>query len=86
MALHVADPEVTRLVTELARLEKTSKTEVLRRILRAAISERQREAKRKDFREFAMQVVAEGRKRKIPPVTKAEMDDLWGMNDSPDGH
>jgi len=80
MALHVADAEVTRLVADLARMENTTKTEVLRRVLRAAISQRQKEAKRKDFREFALRLIAEGRKQKIRPVTKKERDELWGMD------
>ena len=84
MALHVADDEVTRLVAQLAKMENTTKTEVLRRVLRAAVVERQREAKRKDFREFALRLVTEGRKKKVRPVTKSEMDKLWGM-DSLDG-
>jgi hypothetical protein len=37
--------------------------------------------KRKGFREFAYQMAAEARKRNLPPVTKQEMDDLWGMDE-----
>lgn len=42
MGLHVADPEVNKMVTKLAKLEKTTKTEILRRVLRKAIEGRPR--------------------------------------------
>jgi len=28
-----------------------------------------------------IEVIEEGRKQNIPPVTKQEMDDLWGMDE-----
>jgi hypothetical protein len=80
MALHVADPEVSKLVTKLAKLEKISKTEVLRRVLRKAMEERERAEKRKHFYEVATRVGDEARRRGIKPVTKEEMDWLWGMD------
>jgi hypothetical protein len=80
MALHVADPEVSKLVTKLAKLEKTTKTEILRRVLRKALEGRQRAEKRKKFFEVAMRVGDEARRRGIKPVTKEEMDWLWGMD------
>jgi antitoxin VapB len=80
MALHIADAEVSRLASALAKLERTTKTEAVRRALRKSLAERRREAKRKGFREFAEGLVAEGREQGIAPVTKAEMDALWGMD------
>jgi antitoxin VapB len=80
MALHIADAEVSRLASALAKLERTTKTEAVRRALRKSLAERRREAKRKGFREFAERLVAEGRDQGIAPVTKAEMDALWGMD------
>jgi hypothetical protein len=80
MALHVADPEVSKLVTRLAKLEKTTKTELLRRVLRKAMEDRQRAEKRKGFRELATRIAQDARKRGIKPVTKEEMDWLWGMD------
>jgi hypothetical protein len=87
MALHIADIEVTILVSDLAKIEGTTKTEALRRLLRKAIAERQTEQKRAGFREFALSVAAEARGNSVAPSTKQEMDDLWGesgqgMNDS----
>ena len=81
MALHIADPEVTSLVADLAKLEGTTKTEALRRLLRKTVAERQKDAKREGFREFAMRIGDEARRKDIMPVTKEEMDDLRGMND-----
>jgi hypothetical protein len=80
MALHVADPEVDRLVTKLAKLEKTTKTEMLRRLLRKALEGRERARKRKRFFEVATRVAEEAQRRGIRPVTKEEMDWLWGMD------
>ena len=85
MALHVADPEVSKMVTKLAKLEKTTKTELLRRLLRKAIEDRERIEKRKGFRELATRISEEARKKGIKPATKEEMDWLWGM-DQLDGH
>jgi hypothetical protein len=80
MALHIADAEVSRLATALAKLERTTKTEAVRRALRRTLAERRREAKRKGFREFAESLVAAGREQEVAPVTKEEMDALWGMD------
>lgn len=80
MALHVADREVDRLVTKLAKLEKTTKTEILRRVLRKAMEDHVRAEKRKHFREVATRIAEEARRRGIKPVTKEEMDWLWGMD------
>lgn len=80
MALHIADPEVSRLAAELARLENTTKTEALRRLLRQAVADHEIAEKRKGFRETAYRIIEEARKLNIPPVTKQEMDDLWGMD------
>ncbi|HTU46758.1 MAG TPA: type II toxin-antitoxin system VapB family antitoxin [Bryobacteraceae bacterium] len=80
MALHVADPEVSKLVTKLAKLEKITKTELLRRLLRKALEGRERAKKRKHFFEIATRVGNEAREKGIPPVTKEEMDWLWGMD------
>ena len=80
MALHIADAEVSRLASALAKLDRTTKTEAVRRALRQTLAERRREAKRKGFREFAQGLVAAAREQEAAPVTKQEMDDLWGMN------
>lgn len=85
MALHIADPEVSRLAADLAALECTTKTEALRRVLRDAVKAKQLSVKRQGFRELASRIIADARKQKIQPVTKEEMDNLWGM-DELDGH
>ncbi len=80
MALHIADSEVSRLVTDLARIEKTTKTEALRQLLRQAVRERQLATKRKDFREVASRIAASSQKKGVLSVTKKDMDDLWDVN------
>ena len=86
MALHIADPEVTSLVADLAKMEGTTKTEALRRVLREAVEERKKQEKRKGFRELAERIAAQARREGVKPVTKEEMDDLWGMDDILNGH
>jgi hypothetical protein len=85
MALHIADPEVSDLVTDLAKLEGASKTETLRRLLRKAMAERQKDKARAGFREFAAGLVVTARRKNLSPSSKQEMDNLWGMNEF-DGH
>ena len=77
MALHIADAEVSRLASELAKIEQTSKTEALRRLLREALQERSLAAKRQDFRQVAFRIAANSQKRGVHPVTKEDMDALW---------
>lgn len=81
MALHIADPEVSRLAADLAALDRTTKTEALRRVLREAVKAKQVAAKRENFRELATQIAAKAREANVAPVTKQEMDDFWGMDD-----
>jgi hypothetical protein len=81
MALHIADPEVSRLAAELARLEHTTETEALRRVLRQAVADREAVEKGRTFREFAYKMIEDTRKLNLPPVTKKEMDDLWGVDE-----
>jgi hypothetical protein len=78
--LHIADAEVNRLASTLAKLERTTKTEAVWRALRQTLADRRREVKRKGFREFGEGLVAAGREQGIAPVTKEEMDTLWGMD------
>jgi len=85
MALHIADTEVSALVAEFAKMEGTTKTEALRRLLREAVAERKKRAKRAGFRELAESIAEQARREGVRPVTKEEMDNLWGM-EILDGH
>ncbi len=78
MGMHIADPEVVRLVADLAKSEGTTKTEALRRLLRKTMADRQKEATRAGFGKFAAGLMGEARRKKIAPASKAEMDGLWG--------
>jgi hypothetical protein len=77
MALHIADTDVSKLVTDLAKSEGTTKTEALRRLLRKTMAERQKAMTRAGFRAFALDLMAEARLKRTAPASKAEMDDLW---------
>jgi hypothetical protein len=41
------------------------------------MAERQKDEKRTGFREFALGLVADARRKKVAPASKAEMDSLW---------
>lgn len=79
MALHIADPEVSQLADQLAALDKTTKTEALRRLLRREIEERKVREQRRKFTAVARQVIKEARAQNLQPVTKEERDQLWGQ-------
>jgi hypothetical protein len=85
MALHIADAEVSNLAAEFAKMEGATKTEALRRLLREAVAERKKRAKRSGFRELAQTIAEQARREGVKPVTKEEMDHLWGM-EILDGH
>ena len=65
-------------MTELARLENVSKTEALRRLLRRELEDRKLRERRRGFNGLATRIVEAARKQDRTPVTKEEMDSLWG--------
>ena len=81
MALHIADPEVSALMTEYVKATGMSKTEALRRLLRDAVQEiAQQEARRQKkakFREVAYSIMEKARQQNQPPHTKEEADALF---------
>ncbi len=79
MALHIADPEVSRLADQLAKLDNTTKTEALRRLLRREIEERKIQKQRRAFSAVAKEIIRDARAQDLKPVTKQEMDQLWGQ-------
>lgn len=79
MALHITDPEVSKLADQLAALDKTTKTEALRHLLRREIEERKVREQRRNFADVAGQIIKEARAKEVKPVTKQEMDELWGQ-------
>ena len=79
MALHIADREVSQLADQLAALDKTTKTEALRRLLRREIEERKVREQRRKFTAVARQIIKEARAQNLKPVTKEERDRLWGQ-------
>lgn len=79
MALHIADPEVSKLADQLAALDKTTKTEALRRLLRRELEDRKLQEQRKKFTVVARQIIKEARSKELKAVSKEEMDQLWGQ-------
>ena len=78
MALHIADREVDIMATRLAELDGLSKTEALRRLLKRELDARKLREQRQAFVGVASRIVKEARSESIRPVTKEEMDALWG--------
>lgn len=81
MALHIADPEVSALMTEYVKATGMSKTEALRRLLRDAVQEiaqhEARKQKKAKFREVAYSIMEKARQQNQPPHTKEEADALF---------
>jgi hypothetical protein len=76
MALHFADPEVTRLMNEYVKETGMSKTEALRRLLRDAL-EQQKRRQAKDFERVAHRIIKKNRSRTLAPITKEEVDKIF---------
>ncbi len=77
MALHIADPEVSALMTEYVKATGMSKTEALRRLLRDAVQQETQKQKKSKFREVAYSIMEKARQQKQPPHTKEEADALF---------
>ncbi len=77
MALHIADPEVSVLMTEYAEATGMSKTEAMRRLLRAAVQEQRRQRSKAEFAQVAKRIVEKNRKLNLLPVTKEEQDSIF---------
>jgi hypothetical protein len=85
MPLYINDPEVSRLADRLSKETGASKTEIIRRLLRAeaARSARSRTAEQRFDR--IMEISRKGgeiaRREHIPPYTKKEADEMFSYLD-----
>ncbi|HEX4170563.1 MAG TPA: type II toxin-antitoxin system VapB family antitoxin [Bryobacteraceae bacterium] len=77
MALHIADSEVSRLMTEYAQQTGMSKTEALRRLLREAVQREKGKQLKADFKNVAYRIVEKNRPLNLPPLTKEEADSIF---------
>lgn len=81
MALHVEDPEIVEMTTQLTKLRRASEEEVLRAALRRELAEaREQEARSKKVREAIAALQDEVRRLAGPnpqPVTKEWIDSLY---------
>lgn len=77
MALHVADPEVTDLMSEYVKLTGMSKTEALRRLLREALKHQKRKQSKANFEHVAQRITEKNRSLNLLPVTKEEADNIF---------
>jgi hypothetical protein len=77
MALHVADPEVTKLMNEYVKETGMSKTEALRRLLRDALDRQKRRKAKASFENVAHRIINKNRTRNITPITKEEVDKIF---------
>jgi hypothetical protein len=77
MALHIADPEVTRLMNEYVKVTGLSKTESLRRLLRQALQEQRRNKNKTAFADAARRITEKNRALNLAAVTKQEADSIF---------
>jgi len=77
MALHINDPEVTDLMNRYVKATGMSKTEAMRRLLRAAVQQEQRAIKEAKFGAVARQIIERNRKLNLKPFTKEEIDEIF---------
>jgi hypothetical protein len=77
MALHVADPEVTKLMNEYVKATGMSKTEALRRLLRDALKQHKRRQDKAKFEKVAHRIIEKNRALKLAPVTREEVDNIF---------
>lgn len=77
MALHFADPEVTKLMNEYASETGMSKTEALRRLLRDALKQQRRQKNKANFEKVAHRIIKKNRARNLAPLTKEEVDKIF---------
>ena len=77
MALHIADVEVSALLTEYTKVTGMSKTEAMRRLLREAVQEQRRQQNKADFVAVAKRIVEKNRRLNLPPLTKEEQDAIF---------
>jgi hypothetical protein len=81
MAIHVADPEVTRLLNTYVGYTGLTKTEALRRLLQAAVEEEEEEEgwkrRKKNLRAVALEIMAEAKQAGLKAPTKEQIDALY---------
>jgi hypothetical protein len=77
MALHINDAEVTDLMNRYVKATGMSKTEALRRLLRAAVQEKEGAVKKAEFGAVAREIVAKNSKLNLKPFTKEEIDEIF---------
>ena len=77
MALHFADPEVTKLMNEYAQVTGMSKTEALRRLLHDALHQHKRNSKKEQFQAVARRIIEKNRRLTLRPITKKEADSIF---------
>lgn len=77
MAIHIADPEVTKLMNEYVKATGMSKTEALRRMLRDALEQQKRRQNKANFEKVAHRIIEKNRALNIASVTKEEADNIF---------
>ncbi|MBV8829098.1 MAG: type II toxin-antitoxin system VapB family antitoxin [Acidobacteriaceae bacterium] len=77
MAIHIADPEVSALMTEYAATTGMTKTEALRRLLKAALEAEKHQSRRARFRQVANSLVEKARREGQREQTKEEADAIF---------
>jgi antitoxin VapB len=77
MARYVKDPEIDRLATQLAKVRKTTKTEVLKQALQHELEREEQDTYVERAIAFARMMRAKGNPDHIQTVDKAFIDSLY---------
>lgn len=77
MTLHIRDDKAAELARQLAKRKGVTETEAIVQALEAALAQDSRPLSER-IREIAEEAQRLGDKSKGRPVTKEEIDDLWG--------
>ncbi len=77
MAIHIADREVSDLMTKYSEATGMSKTEALRRLLRSAVEQIDGKERKQRLRQVANAIRVKNRKLGLSPITKQEADAIF---------
>jgi hypothetical protein len=74
---NIRDEEVNAMITRLAELRHLTKTEVIRRAIQRELDEEMKGQRQEAFGMFLDRFISKQKKKKLPPHTKEESDELF---------
>jgi hypothetical protein len=77
MAVHIANPEVEKLIERYQRQLGTTKTDAIRQALQLALAQPREALHRKQLMRTGFEIIQRARAQKRAPLTKQESDALY---------